>query len=57
MTSGRKVNRKQLERAARIYYTNKDAAEALGMAPIGFARRCEREGIESPAARSRRLKE
>jgi hypothetical protein len=40
-----------LERAARVYKTNKDAGAALGMSMRGFSRACRRHGIETPYAR------
>ena len=52
--NGIKVNRKELERAARVYRTNKDAAAALGIAQETLGRACKREGIETPWARERR---
>lgn len=45
-----------LERAARIYKTNKDAGAALGMSMRGFARACQRHGIETPYARRKKLR-
>lgn len=44
-----------LERAARVYKTNKDAGAALGLSMRGFARACRRYGIETPYARRRRF--
>jgi hypothetical protein len=49
-----------LQRAARMYKTNKEAGAALGMSMRGFARACRRHGIETPYARrqkSRRPKD
>jgi len=40
-----------LERAARVYKTNSDAAAAVGLSARGFARACRRYGIETPFAR------
>jgi hypothetical protein len=40
-----------LERAARVYKTNKEAGAALGMSMRGFARACRRNGIETPYVR------
>ena len=53
--NGRKVSRAELERAARIYHTSKDAAAALGVSVDYFAKTCKREGVETPSARKRRL--
>ena len=57
MARGKKMSRNQLERAARIYRTNKEAGAALGISGVGFAIACKREGVETPAARGRLLKE
>ena len=38
------VPKAQLERAARIYKSNKDASQALGMALESFGRACRRYG-------------
>ena len=46
--NGIKVSRAELEWAARVYRTNKDAAAALGITAPSFARACKREGIETP---------
>ena len=46
--------KERIERAARIYASNYDAAMALGIAPGSFGRLCRRYGIETPQARRRR---
>ncbi|HJP30299.1 MAG TPA: hypothetical protein QGF95_07065 [Candidatus Latescibacteria bacterium] len=47
-------NRERVERAARIYASNRDAGLALGIAPGSFGRLCRRYGIETPQARRKR---
>ena len=44
-----------LQRAARVYKTNKDAGAALGLSMRGFSRACRRHGIETPYARRRKF--
>ena len=44
-------DRERVERAARIYASNRDAGQALGIAPGSFGRLCRRYGIETPQAR------
>ena len=46
-----------VERAARVYKTNKDASLALGITTQAFSRICRRHQIETPRGRkqSRRL--
>lgn len=48
-------SREQIERAARLYHTTRDAGKALGMAPGSFSRICRRYGIETPNERRRLL--
>ena len=43
-----------IERAARVYKSNKDAGTALGIAPGSFGRLCRRYGIPTPQQRRRR---
>ena len=43
--------RERVERAARIYASNRDAGLALGIAPGSFSRLCRRFGIETPQVR------
>lgn len=57
-TVGRKghmpaLDRERIDRAARIYASNRDASRALGIAPSSFSRLCRRYGIETPQARRR----
>ena len=47
-------NRERVERAARIYASNRDAGLALGIAPGSFGRLCRRYGIETPQVRRKR---
>ena len=49
-----RFDRDRIERAARIYASNRDAGLALGMAPSSFGRLCRRFGIETPQARRKR---
>jgi len=48
------ITREQIERVARIYKTNQDASQALGIAMRSFGRLCRRYGIETPYVRKRR---
>ncbi len=48
------VDRDRIERAARIYASNNDAGQALGIHPQSFGRLCRRYAIETPQARQRR---
>ena len=50
----RKIDPERIERAARIYASNQEASEALGIAPGSFSRLCRLYGIETPYARRRR---
>ena len=47
-------DRARVERAARIYASNRDAGLALGIAPGSFGRLCRRFGIETPQVRRKR---
>ena len=48
------ITREQVERAARMYKSNQDAGQAMGVHPRSFARLCRRYGIETPYVRRRR---
>ena len=48
------IERARIERAARIYASNRDAGLALGIAPSSFGRLCRRYGVETPKARRQR---
>ena len=48
------VSRDRIERVARIYASNQDASNALGIAQRSFSRLCRRYGVETPYARRRR---
>lgn len=50
----RKVPKDQIERAARLYRSNKDASLALGITLQAFGRICRRYEVETPHARRRR---
>lgn len=45
------ISREVLERAARMYNSNKEASQALGVHPGSFARMCRRHGIATPYVR------
>ena len=47
-------DRERVERAARIYASNRDAGLALGIAPGSFGRLCRRFDIETPQVRRKR---
>jgi|26BtaG_2_1085354.scaffolds.fasta_scaffold04991_16 hypothetical protein len=49
-----KFDRARIERAARIYASNKDAGIALGIAPGSFLRLCRKFDVETPKARHER---
>ena len=49
--------REQIERAARMYHTNKDAGAALGIAGGTFARLCRHYGILTPVQRQVELQD
>ena len=49
--------RDRVERAARIYASNREASHALGIAAGSFGRLCLRYGIETPYARRRRKRQ
>jgi hypothetical protein len=51
------ITREQIERAARLYKTNMDASQALGIAMRSFGRLCRRYGIETPWVRKRRRRQ
>ena len=48
------IERERIERVARIYASNQDASQALGIAMRSFSRLCRQYGIETPYARRRR---
>lgn len=47
-------SRDRIEKVARMYRTNKDAAAALSIAPGSFSRLCRQYGVETPQAARRR---
>lgn len=49
-----RISRERVERVARIYASNKEASQALGVTPWTFGRLCRRYGVESPYERRRR---
>jgi len=44
----------EVERVARMYDTNKEAARALGVTPLTFVRLCKEYDIETPWERRRK---
>lgn len=48
-----KIDKDRIERAARMYASNRDAGQALGIAPGSFGRLCRRFGIPTPQSRKR----
>lgn len=53
----RKIEPDRIERVARIYASNREASDALGIAPGSFSRLCRLYGIETPYARKRRRRD
>ena len=49
----KEIPKARVERAARIYHNNRDAAQALGINPSSFARLCRRHNISTPYMRKR----
>ena len=45
------ITREQVERVARMYNSNQDAARVLEIDPRSFARLCRRHGIQTPYVR------
>jgi len=50
------IDRYCVERVARMYASNEEAARALGIVMRSFSRLCRRHGIETPYARRLRLR-
>ena len=50
----RKIEKDRVERVARIYYSNQDASQALGINMRSFGRLCRRYEIETPYKRRQR---
>jgi len=48
------IQREQIERVARVYKSNQDASNALGITPRSFNRLCHKYGVESPHGKRRR---
>ena len=49
-----RTSKERVERAARMYSSNKDASRALGIAQGSFGRLCRQYGIETPYERRRK---
>jgi hypothetical protein len=50
----RGIERAQIERVARMYRSNQDASQALGITIRSFSRLCHKYEVESPHSRRRR---
>ncbi len=50
----KKISREEVERAARMYHSNQDAARALGIRSDSFSALCRRYGLETPYKRRER---
>lgn len=50
----RGLERKRIERVARMYRQNKEASQALGITLRSFSRLCRKYEIETPYNRKRR---
>ena len=48
------ISYEAVERAARLYHRNIDAARALGITAQSFTQACQRNGLETPTQRQRR---
>tara|TARA_Y100000588_G_C13693405_1_gene685442 strand:- start:170 stop:352 length:183 start_codon:yes stop_codon:yes gene_type:complete len=48
---GRGIAREQIERVARMYKSNQDASQALGITMRSFGRLCRKYSIETPYAK------
>ena len=51
------ISHADVERVARIYNNNQDAAAALGITSHSFGRLCRRFGVETPHARRQRRRQ
>ena len=51
----RGIERARVERVARVYASNQEASQALGITLRSFNRLCHKYGVESPYARRCRL--
>lgn len=52
----KQITRERLERVARMYKSNEDASQALGIKMRSFGRLCRNHGIETPYVRKCRLR-
>jgi len=50
----REIPREWVERAARMYRRNTEAAESLGITTRSFSRVCRRHGIDTPYVRQQK---
>ena len=53
----KEISEHRIRTVARIYNTNRYAAEALGIAPGSFERLCKHYGVQSPAQRRQKARE
>ena len=51
------IPKERVERAARIYRSNHEAAAAMGIKPGSFSRLCKKYGIDSPTQRRKKAAE
>ena len=47
------LTRERVEKAARMYHSNIDAAVALRCTPASFGRACKKHGVKTPKQRRR----
>ncbi len=52
-----RMDRERVERVARLYASNQEASQALGITMRSFSRACRRYGIETPYVRKRRRRQ
>ena len=52
----KQITRERLERVARMYKSNQDASQALGIKMRSFGRLCRNYGIQTPYVRKCRLR-
>jgi hypothetical protein len=52
----KQITQERLERVARMYKSNEDASQALGIKMRSFGRLCRNYGIETPYVRKCRLR-
>ena len=50
----KRICKEDLERVARMYKSNKESSQAIGLHPRSFSRLCREHGILTPYVRHRR---